>query len=163
MRPSPSVTPMRSASPSNAMPRSAELSATLAIIAARFSGIVGPGWWCGNRPSGSQKSGRTFEPQTAVGFNGDRSAHAVATVHHHPAPKIARRKIVLQVGQVWADDLGGLETSAAAAETARFLDAADLLDFLAMEGGRPEADLDPVKFRGIVAARDLNPPHPPQS
>ena len=54
MRPWPSTAPMRSASPSSAMPTSAPRRRTRAIRSARFSGTVGSGWWLGKRPSGSQ-------------------------------------------------------------------------------------------------------------
>ena len=45
----------RSASPSNAMPRSAPSAATLPTMNSRFSGRSGFGWWFGNVPSGSKK------------------------------------------------------------------------------------------------------------
>ena len=53
MWPSLSTTPMRSPSPSKAMPRSAFSRATSAMICSRFFATVGSGWWFGKVPSTS--------------------------------------------------------------------------------------------------------------
>ena len=44
----------RSASPSQAMPRSAPVSSTFLMMNSRFSGSSGFGSWSGNSPSGTQ-------------------------------------------------------------------------------------------------------------
>ena len=52
--PSSSTKKQRSASPSQAMPRSAPSRLTLPMMNARFSSSSGFGWWCGKVPSGSK-------------------------------------------------------------------------------------------------------------
>jgi len=58
-----STAPIRSASPSNAIPSSAPVRRTSAWRSRRFSGTVGSGWWLGKVPSDSQKMGVTSTPR----------------------------------------------------------------------------------------------------
>jgi hypothetical protein len=52
--PSSVTTPSRSPSPSKASPSSARPERTAAITSARFSGLLGSGWWFGKLPSTSE-------------------------------------------------------------------------------------------------------------
>ena len=81
-----SMTKQRSASPSNASPRSASCSTTAACRSRRFSGSSGLASWLGNVPSSSKYSGTTSSGsagQTGAGAEHGRrreAAHAVAGV-----------------------------------------------------------------------------------
>ena len=62
MSPSLVTTPSRSPSPSNARPSSAPVRSTVRISSARFSGLLGSGWWFGKSPSTSEYSSTTWQP-----------------------------------------------------------------------------------------------------
>ena len=76
--------PMRSVSPSNAMPQvGALLGAPCASRASRFRLTVGSGWWFGNRPSISKNNSVGFAVQFLEQAVHHRSAGAVARIDHH--------------------------------------------------------------------------------
>ena len=62
MLPSLVTTPRRSPSPSKARPISASVLCTVRIRSARFSGLLGSGWWLGKSPSTSEYSSVTSQP-----------------------------------------------------------------------------------------------------
>ena len=54
--------PRRSPSPSKARPSSASVLFTRAMSSARFSGLLGSGWWLGKSPSTSEYISSTVQP-----------------------------------------------------------------------------------------------------
>ena len=83
--PSPSMKKQRSASPSQAIPRSAPSLSTRSITKRRFSGSSGFGSWSGNSPSGSQQYGISSSAAQRLEDRSDhRPRHPVAAVEHDP-------------------------------------------------------------------------------
>ena len=152
-----STAPIRSASPSNAMPSSAPVRRTAAWRSSRFSGTVGSGWWLGKVPSDSQKSGVTSAPSAWSVETAITLPDAVAAVGDHLDP--AARACAARRSPRGSAAAPSCRWSPCPSPLAPPLGGDDLPeaeDLVAVKGLAAEHHLEAVELGRIVGAGDLD-------
>jgi hypothetical protein len=148
------TTPRRSPSPSKARPSSASVACTTLIRSARFSGLLGSGWWFGKSPSTSAVEVDHLAAERAQDGRRAGAGDAVAGVdddlHRPRQPAVAGDAVAVlghDVHRALRPGRGvvlGLDAPAQA------------LDVLAVDGAAGQHHLEAVVVLRVVAAGDLD-------
>ncbi len=141
-----SMKKQRSASPSQAMPRSACVSRTFLMMNSRFSGSSGLGSWSGNSPSGTQYVGTSSRGKLLEDRADHRAGHAVPAVQDDlQRLDLGRVDGLQRAGVEGLVDVDLLEAPAAAGFSEPVLDVGLDLVEAAVAGERDAALLDHLR------------------
>src|SRR6478735_3899054 len=140
------TTPRRSPSPSKARPSSASPERTRSITSARFSGLLGSGWWFGKSPSTSEYSSWTVQP----------SARRIAGAEAPAMPLPQSTAVADDARGVLGVDRHRRAAAAAGCVVVAFHAPTQALDVVAVDGAAGEHHLEAVVVLRVVAARHLD-------